>query len=285
MIKNNKILIKFIKDRNIKKSTIKGYISTLTRYTNFHEMTIDELLKEAIEDEQKGILLKNRRIKNRLLNYRTHLVSQDMSHNTVKTYFSKLITFYTHHEIEIPKLPDLKYHNNYETNYFDLPTKQDIKQALSHATLGFQALILFMSSSGTARAETLSITIKDFIEATKQYHKKTQNINTILEELKDKPNIIPTFYLKRIKTDKYYYTFCSPEATTHIIKYLQTRENLKPEDKLFPYSKSLVITKFQQINDKMKWGFKGKYRFFRTHTLRKYHASNIGLSAEYIDAL
>ena len=31
----------------------------------------------------------------------------------------------------------------------------------------------------------------------------------------------------------------------------------------------------------MKWGFKGKYRFFRSHTLRKFHASNIGLSAEY----
>jgi hypothetical protein len=35
----------------------------------------------------------------------------------------------------------------------------------------------------------------------------------------------------------------------------------------------------------MNWGFKGKYRFFRSHALRKFHASNIGLSAEYIDAL
>ena len=35
----------------------------------------------------------------------------------------------------------------------------------------------------------------------------------------------------------------------------------------------------------MKWGFKGKYRFFRSHSLRKFHASNIGLSAEYVDAL
>ena len=35
----------------------------------------------------------------------------------------------------------------------------------------------------------------------------------------------------------------------------------------------------------MNWGFKGKYRFFRSHTLRKFHASNIGLTAEYIDSL
>ena len=35
----------------------------------------------------------------------------------------------------------------------------------------------------------------------------------------------------------------------------------------------------------MKWGFRGKYRYFRSHSLRKFHASNIGLSAEYIDML
>ncbi|WP_241776209.1 hypothetical protein [Methanosphaera sp. WGK6] len=33
------------------------------------------------------------------------------------------------------------------------------------------------------------------------------------------------------------------------------------------------------------WGFKGKYRFFRSHTLRKYHVSALGLAAEYIDTL
>lgn len=91
--------------------------------------------------------------------------------------------------------------------------------------------------------------------------------------------------MKRIKTDKYYYTFCSPEASLAIVKYLKTRENLKLEDKLFDFTSSLLLTRFQEINDKMEWGFKGKYRFFRSHTLRKFHASNIGLSAEYIDSL
>ena len=283
-MKDNKHLLKFSKDRNIKNSTMKGYISTLKRYTSFHNMTIDELLNEAYADEEKRILLKNRRIKNRLLDYRTHLISLDMSHNTVKTYFSKLITFYLHFEIEIPKLPDLKYNKNYETNYFDLPTKKHIMEALNYVSLGFQALILFMSSSGTAKAETLSLTVNDFIIGTSEYYKST-DLMDILEELDLRDDIVPTLYLRRIKTDKYYYTFCSTEASKYIIRYLKTRQNLSLNDKLFPYSSSLVITKFQYINDKMNWGFKGKYRFFRTHTLRKFHASNIKLSAEYIDAL
>ena len=91
--------------------------------------------------------------------------------------------------------------------------------------------------------------------------------------------------MKRIKTDKYYYTFCSPEASSAIVKYLKTRNNLKLNDKLFDFTSSQLFSKFQEINDNMKWGFKGKYRFFRSHSLRKFHASNIGLSSEYIDAL
>lgn len=96
---------------------------------------------------------------------------------------------------------------------------------------------------------------------------------------------MPTFYLKRIKKEKYYYTFCSPEATESIINYLKTRKNLKKTDKLFDITGSSLAYKFQKINDEMEWGFKDKYRFFRTHSLRKFHASNIGLSAEYIDEL
>jgi len=46
-----------------------------------------------------------------------------------------------------------------------------------------------------------------------------------------------------------------------------------------------VLERFQRINDYFGWGFKGNYRFFRSHTLRKFHASNIGLRAEYIDLL
>ncbi len=32
-------------------------------------------------------------------------------------------------------------------------------------------------------------------------------------------------------------------------------------------------------------GFVGRYRFFRSHALRKFHASNIGLSADIVDEL
>ena len=281
---NNELFINFCKDRNIRRSTRQGYISTLTRYTTLHNCSIDYLIREANEDEQNRIPLKERRLKQRLLSYRNSLLESDLSSNTVKTYFSKLKTFYVHYEIEIPHLPDVKYTKQYETNYLDLPTRQHIREAIDLSPLPLKALILFMSSSGTAKAETLSLTVNDFIKATSEYYTSTR-LDEILEELSQQEDIVPTIYLKRIKTDKYYYTFCSPEATNYIIKYLKSRTKLKLTDKLFPYTGSYIMKQFQDINDQMKWGFKGKYRFFRTHTLRKYHASNIQLAAEYIDAL
>ena len=281
---NSELFEKFCKDRNIKESTKKGYISALRLYENFHQKSIDELFKEAKADENDRLLLKNRRIKQRLLDFRSYLLESDLSASTTKTYFSKVKTFYMHFEFELPHLARAKYEKNYETSYLDLPTHEHIHDAVLISPADMKAVILFMSSSGTAKAETLSLTVGDFIDATSDYH-SGGDIESILKTLDKKRDIIPTFYIKRLKTDKYYYTFCSPEASRYIVKYLKTRRGLTFDDKLFDFTSSQLIARFKAINDDLGWGFKGRYRFFRSHTLRKFHASNIGLSAEYVDSL
>lgn len=281
---SNKLFQKFCKDRNIKSSTQNGYSSALKCYENFQENSIENLFEEARFEENERIPLKDRKIKKRLIDFRSFLLNGDLSPNTSKTYFSKVKTFYLHFEIELPYLPQAKYDKNYETNYLDLPTSQHIHEALIISPIDVKAVILFMSSSGTAMAETLSLTINDFIIATQEYH-NGGSVESILETLDKKTSIVPTFYLRRIKTDKYYYTFCTPQSASCIVKYLKTRRNLKRDDPLFDFNSSQLFSKFQDINDKMKWGFKGKYRFFRSHTLRKFHASNIGLSVDYVDSL
>lgn len=283
MLKNNQFK-KFCRERNINESTAIGYESALKQYTHFHKKSMDELIQEAKKQQKQKIPLNDRRIKKRLLDYRSHLLKSKYTPTTTKTYFTKIKTYYKHHNIEIPPLPNAKYKKTYQTNYLDLPTKQHLQQACDNVAIDLKAIILFMASSGTGKAETLSLTINHFLEATKTYH-DGGSIQNILKTLSHKKNIIPTFYLKRKKTDKYYYTYCTPEATQHIIKYLKTRKNLQPQDKLFDFTHTSLLNHFREINDKMNWGYKGKYRFFRAHTLRKYHASNIGLSAEYVDQL
>ena len=281
---SNKLFQKFCKDRNIKSSTQKGYESALKCYEDFHKDSIENLFAEARAEENQRIPLKDRKIKKRLMEFRSFLLNSDLSPYTSKTYFSKVKAFYLHFEIELPHLPQAKYDKMYETNYFDLPTREHIHEALLISPIDVKAVILFMSSSGTAMAETLSLTVEHFIAATREYH-NGGSIESVLQTLDKRTDVVPTFYLKRIKTDKYYYTFCTPQASSCIVSYLKTRDGLKMEDPLFDFTSSQLFSKFQDINDKMKWGFKGRYRFFRSHTLRKFHASNIGLSADYVDSL
>jgi len=275
------LIKKYSSDKNIKASTMEGYTSAIKKYEQFHSKSIEDLLEEAKGEE--ALPLNKRKIKRRLIDFRKYLLKSDLSNRSAKTYFSKIKAFYRYHDVELPDIANVKYEKDYQINYKDLPTKEHIKKAVEISEVGLQAMILFMASSGTAKAETLSLTVGDFIKATDSYH-NNDSIADILNNLENK-TIVPTFYLKRIKTNKYYYTFCTPEAASYIVKYLKSRPALKKSSKLFDYSSSAVTAKFREINDSNGWGFRGRYRFFRPHALRKFHASNINLSAELVDEL
>ncbi len=284
MMMSEELLKIFCSNRNIKCSTLKSYRSAIAKYEFFHDMAMGSLMDEAIVEEDEGISLKNRKIKSRLLDFRSFLLDSGLAISTVRTYFSRIKTFYRHFEIELPYLNDIKFDEEYLSSYYDLPTRGDIRKVCSISSNAFRALVLFISSSGCAKAETLSLTVGDFIKATEDYH-DGGSIDDVLECLENRKDVVPTFYLKRIKTNKFYHTFCSPEASHHIVKYLLTRDNLSLEDRVFDFTDASLIYNFKKVNDSLDMGFVGRYRFFRAHSLRKYHASNIGLSKDHIDEL
>ena len=281
---SDELLISVCSSRNIRTSTIKSYRSAVRKYESFNGMSIGSLIDEAIDEEERGVPLKRRAIKRRLVDFRAFLLGSDMSINTAKLYLSKIMTFYRHFDIELPYLNDIRRDGEYLSSYDDLPTKSDIRKACDISSLDFIAVILFISSSGCAKAETLSLTVGDFIKATEDYH-DGGSIDDVLECLENRKDVVPTFYLKRIKTNKFYHTFCSPEASHHIVKYLMSKDNLSLDDKVFDFTDASLIYNFKKVNDSLDMGFVGRYRFFRAHSLRKYHASNIGLSKDHIDEL
>lgn len=284
MMMSEELLKRFCSNRNIKYSTLKSYRSAIAKYEFFHDMDMGSLMDEAIVEEDEGISLKNRKIKGRLLDFRSFLLDSGLSISTVRTYFSRIKTFYRHFEIELPYLNDIKFDEEYLSSYFDLPTRGDIRKVCSISSNAFRALVLFISSSGCAKAETLSLTVGDFVKASDDYH-DGGSIDDVLNCLIGRRDIVPAFYLKRIKTNKFYYAFCSPEASHHIVKYLISRKGLSLDDRLFDFTDSSLIYSFKKVNDKLNMGFVGRYRFFRSHALRKFHASNIDLSADIVDEL
>ncbi len=271
-------------------SSQKVYRNSVKAYCTLNQLSLYELIQEADQEEENGVRWKNRTLKQRLINFRQYL-AENYTKNTLHSYFNAIRAIYDYFEIEIHSLPKI---NNKSVNipepinYVDLPNKEIIKKSLKIADNRMKAIILFMSSSGCAKKETLSLTIQDFIEATKGYH-NAEDIYGVINQLKDREDVVPMFRLKRQKTNKYYYTFCSPEAVTALISYMLTIENeLKPEDKLFPIHEDYVTILFININNTLGLGKKGSYNRMRAHMLRKFHASelyNAGLTLEEVDSL
>lgn len=289
---SKELLDKFFHERNIKQNTQKGYMASLTRWFKFtgdRYKDLQDNIDHYIKEEDERIPTRDRSIKKEMLGYRESLLNDKgiKSARSVRSYFSKIGTIFRHYGLEIPELPQTKMDKGYVSNYNDLPTHDMIKTACEQSPIDLKALILFMSSSGSAKAETLSITVGMFLEGCKEYLKDTPTKNNIpetIKELTDNHTIVPLIYLRRIKTDKWYYTCCSPEASYMIIESLKIRKDLKWDDKLFDYTGSLILTKFQEINDNNDWGYVGAYRRFRSHALRKFMASNIGLPRDQVDS-
>ena len=293
MDKNDKyMLFKVSKTRNFALKTKQSYMSALNIYVEFQNMSFHDLLKEAENEEESGIRWKNRKLKIRLIEFRIYL-QENYLISTSKVYFQRILTLYRHFEIEIHELPPISTKSSKFSKpivFDDLPNKEIIKKAVEISNPLMKAIILFISSSGCSRRETLNLTVGDFINATYEYH-RTNEIKKALLILNELDFVIPIFKLRRQKTNKFYYTFCSHEASRFIVEYLIKLDfNLHHEDILFNLNFYYWNKFFNKINEELNLGKAGEYNRFRSHMLRKFHASSLynfnnGLTLSEIDAL
>ena len=276
--------------KNHSQSTRHVYQVAAEKYCTYFEMTLQEVLQEAETEEDNHVKWKHRRLKQRLIEYRHYLI-EHYPKNTVDTYFRVLLSIYYYFEIEIGPLPGVdkkSYKKHAPITFKDLPDKDVIRASLEIATPVMKAIILFMSSSGCARTETLNITIQDYIDSMKEYI-ETDNLSEIIDVTNNIKDVVPTFQILRVKTNKYYTTYCSPEAVHSINSYLLSRSDpLTPESKLFKAHPMYLLHKFKEINNELGLGKIGKYHRFRSHMLRKFHASSLyndGMSIDKVNDL
>lgn len=272
---NDEEYFKEIQDiRNLSNSTLKKYREDLAHYMNYTKMTLDELLTEADNEEEQRIRMRKRKVKSRLLGFQRYLKEElKLRPSTVRSIMSRVKAFYRTYDIELPQIKTQ--HVEQTETIEDIPTLEHIRKAVSTSNLKHRAIILFMASSGTGSRETLNLTVQDFIDATKEYHHEV-NPKRALNVLKNKKNIIPTFYLKRFKTGHKYYTFCSPEATEAIVDFLQSsKKELKAENQLFDITQISLVKMFSRANDRYGWGWKKTRRFFHAHAMRMFFATQL----------
>lgn len=274
---NNIEIIKEMEiNQHLSPATVKLRTYSINKYTEFHDMSMHDLLLEADEDEDNRVRMKRRRIKQRLQGFQAYLVDEKYSPRSINTIMSNVLATYHFYEIETPVIHQIQ--NKRVETFKDIPSRKDIKEACNTTNKSkTKAMILFMCSSGCARTETLSLTVGDYIEATREYHSES-SIGSVVNELKNKNNVVPTWRVYRQKTNTPYFTFCTPEATKWITKYLDERmvkEDLTDESQLFKYTLQGVSSLFRRLNDNMGGVHVNGHAFFRSHSLRKFFATTL----------
>lgn len=285
---------KFINERHLSVASVKQYRATLRQYCKVQGLTLDELIEEAEAEEEKGIRMKKRTLKTRLVNFRCQIIETD-SKNTIVNKMNQIKTFYRHMEIEVPQLPYMSDKNIRKAKpiaFDDIPTKTIIREALEFSNLLMRSLILLMVSSGMGKAECLSLSVGQFIQSCGKMDENKSIHEMLIDIYSSKELIIPTFHLKRQKVNEFYFTFATAEAVHEITKYLlNERRTLELDSPLFKVSSNYINTLMGQINDILGLGkVNGQYKKIRSHMMRKFNATALcngenALSEEEVDFL
>lgn len=286
-IMNDVIFQEFCMLRNIQPQTAYTYINSLQLFLKLNNASLKELIEEADAEEEAHTRLSKTKLKKRLIHYKQYLQNNNYNNSTINSYIAQIKTIYHTFDITIPEIPRNK---TRKQSYKEIIQKEDIIRALEHCTnKKLRAIILFMASSGTGAGETCKLTIQNFIDSTSEYHNETR-IEQVILALRNRNDIIPTWHIRRKKTDVPYFTFSSPESTRAILVYLQElllRKPLKPEDKLFGIKANSLSIMFNRLSEAGNFGWITETRrFFHTHGLRKFFATSMlaeGVSELTID--
>lgn len=285
-LKDDPLIKEYIQNHNIKPNTILRFTRGITLYSEFLDKTPEEWISEAEAEEENRIRMRRRKIKKYLLDFKDYLDSQHFSVLSVKTHMGSVRSMYHEQDIEVPRII-LKRDTRQELRDA-IPTKENIRFAITMANPKYKAIIYLMTSSGMGMSEVISLSVGDFVKSLQDDIKMSKvnmfNIGELIEIVEEKrlknPLMIPTWHIIRIKTEMPYVTFSSPESLTAILDYLKTDPPKTLEDPLFrtgvnPTRHQTFCFYFQRLNNKCNFGKPDLQSFFRSHALRKYFATTI----------
>ncbi|MEN6552883.1 MAG: site-specific integrase [Methanobacterium sp.] len=276
-------------NKALSKNSRENYKRIIKQYAAFNGKSIMELYEEADEEEEKRIRLKKRKYSFYTSKFLKHLREEGKSPNTRNTSINAIVGFYDAHDIQPPKVTREKGDVTLEKNRGKLLSKKEINRMVDVADARETAIIYIMAMSGTSQNELREMTLKTFLNAINM--ELDRNIETIKELFKyeeDLQNTVLTLEIVREKEHYRYITFIPPETINKIIIYLRERYYAK-EDTMEDLNQPLILREWgtaitgSSMNNSFrelgrKAGFKhefGSYRYWRSHSLRKYFISTI----------
>ena len=298
-IKADETVIEWLDSINAQPSTRRNFMPAMVLYTEFLNMTPEELLDEA--EQEMSLPIRKRKLKKHVIAFRVYLQGMGVSENTIRSRLTAVKSFYSANEITIPKIKFEK-PKTIKTND-QIPTKEDLQDCLSICDPLEKAVMLAGISSGMAANEIRNVTLKQFKEG---YDPDTE---------------ITTISMRRQKTGVDFVTFFSPEASRAIWEYLAYRDRtVKTEgvrrkaqrekqrttedsylfilkivsdtylenhdEKIRQIGAATLEYMYRQISEKARKNTANGYNFIRSHTMRKYFNScllNAGCDSFHVE--
>jgi integrase len=196
---------KWLSNLKPRHNTELAYLQALSAYTENTGMNPYELIAEADQEEVNQIRMRDRKIKDRMINFRSYMMDQGLADFTIRGRMAGIRSFYQSFDIELPKLQGERRKARTREENREIPTKEDLQTVLKICDPLEKAVLLTGVSSGLSSVEIQNITITDF---KKGYDPKTE---------------IVTLKIQRTKTGVDFVTFLSPEASRAILEYLDYR--------------------------------------------------------------
>jgi integrase len=193
-----------IKGGDAHENTKRQFGGALKKYCEFRGLSPLELLDEAEEDLKHE--RRERKVKTHLLDFRDYLKEEGRSKNTIGVYISALRSFFSSHEVLLPKLSNGRREVEWEKEEFD---REKVKDLVNVCSPRERAIFLTMFQSGLAANEVSNLRVRD---------------------LKEERDGITILRLTREKNRFKFVTFLGRDAREAIEQYLKIRNegNLIP---------------------------------------------------------
>ena len=227
--------------RALKKFTLSLNIpleKIVTDCKNQQDRVIEKIINHGTDEDGNQIIEKriikfdvnspDSLIKQYLDRFVEYCREQGNSNTTINSNLMLIKSFLKYYDITLPKIETLK--NDAQKWY--LLEKEDFKYILNDSPLIHASLIKFLQSSGMRISDALSLSIGDFMEATKDYHGFV-DVNEFIDHAPS--DMIGTWYFHPQKTQKFQIpclTFNDPETSNLILQHLR-----KIKNDYIPYAK------------------------------------------------
>ena len=275
--------IRFLK--NLAKETQKSYNQAIRKYENFHGMDIDTLIAEALNEQSNRTPLHELSVIDRIEDFQEHLVKQELTIGSIKLWVSKIKTIYHKNRVELPYLEPINPKKAKRREYIefkDILTKDELRKALSYMRPVAFAQAMCMIQGGLSLEECEHLSYRKFIDELYPYHQCDNDIDALYWLAEPTNPVIWVTKLIRVKTGKPYYCIIGAEAVNAIANaklYEFGLKKYKHTDKLLTITKFGFSRRCKLINEQCGFGLVAEESKFRSHMLRKFHATYIGGSA------